>query len=188
MVTFVPFLRPSAVSGMAQVDGGHAPLLADLALWGYSDQLTDQLREHLPHRAARVVVAKGGSHQAMQELGLGDWEAELALLDVWSFGVGMVTFVDRLRAVDDVSWSQVREDLTSNAAKQLWLTRATGLGAGPVGGRPRPSVREDAGAPLWTQQMIECRCRTICGHDVAPRSLASPPGPPCASCVQSPAS
>lgn len=162
VVTFVPFLGPHAVSGLAPVHGDHAALLAELELWGcYTDKVTAELREHLPHRRARAIP---DGPRSRVDLGLGEWVSEHALLDVWSVGVGMATFVDRLRIDDGVSWAELHRVLAGCAAKELALARTTGLGAGRVDGPPRPSEHGEPGAPLWAQQMIVVEARREVGE------------------------
>lgn len=151
VVTFIPFLRPPRPRGEQPVDDPIAPMLDDLALWGYSDGLTADLRVHLPHRAAREVC---GPASVPSVSCLGKWCPAPAVLDVWSIDVGMVTLVDRLDVADGVGWGRLRAELTSRAAKQDALVRAAQLGAGPVDGDRHGGPGVGRGAPLWAQQMI----------------------------------
>ena len=177
LVTFVPFLtggwieeptpkdgagphssigRNLRIAGDPPVDPAFLPLLEDLRLWAYSDTLNAQLRVRLPHRVTRTSRA---CHDLspLPELRAGEWQDAVSLLDIWNFGVGLATFVNRIAVTDIATWEELRRGITGVVTKQAFLARAEQLiaaavrasNAGPVviGG-------QDAGPPLWTQEII----------------------------------
>lgn len=162
VVSFVPFLRPPAVSECAQVDGEHAEALADLALWGYTQSFSAQLREQLPHRIGRRFAAD--PHPEPTEIGGLTWTSEASLLDVWSLGVGLATFVDRLTIGRGATWADVRASLAAPEAALRAMAAANGLGAGPANPSPRPCAGQSVGAPLWVQRMIVVRSHRNVGR------------------------
>lgn len=178
LVTFVPFLiefRPEEPS-LDDRAGSYPPsgrrldvgervetallsLLDDLELWAYSETLDAQLRARLPRRVLRIFP-QSADLPPPPELTSGAWHDGVALLDLWNFGVGLATFVDRIAATEKATWEQLRSGITSVETKRTFLARAAQLVAAADGESGAPVVvASDAdgpqtGTPLWVQEML----------------------------------
>jgi hypothetical protein len=142
-MTFVPFV----VKGWTPPEHTHPssefPALQDLHMWPYSESLKSQLRERLPHRAARIEIA-GSDMRDPGELPPG-----LALVDIWSFGIGHATFVDTVDTHEPavaVDWDRLRDDIAKVWTRDRFLNRTTPLANALTAKRVDP--------PLWAQQML----------------------------------
>ena len=179
LVTFVPLLtefRPEEPSldermgsyppggrrlrtvGEQPVETALLSLLDDLELWTYSETLDAQLRERLPRRMLRISPQY--ADLPPPELTSGAWHDGVALLDLWNFGVGLATFIDRIAVTEKATWEQLRIGITSVETKRAFLARAAQLVAavGDTSGAP-VIVTGDAdgpqtGTPLWVQEML----------------------------------
>jgi hypothetical protein len=140
LLTFVPYvLRDPAPAEHAHPVPAVLPALDDLRLWDYSGPLADRLRERLPHRVVRVEVPDGRAPAA------GAPPRRPAVVDAWSFGVGLATFVDDRPVATAATWEDVRDDLLGRSAKEDALARTT-----PVA-QALPATDD---GPLWAQQML----------------------------------
>lgn len=178
LVTFVPFLtgrrseelpsgeqastHPSASRRLRTVEGRTVdrtflPLLADLELWAYAETFKDQLRERLPCRTVRISPAI--DLPPVSGLPPGAEQDALALLDLWSFDVGLATFAHRITVDETATWEQLRSDITSAKTKTAFEERAAQLVAAARASGVAVLAEGDAdvqhpGTPLWAQEML----------------------------------
>jgi hypothetical protein len=168
LIAFVPFLTrgfsPDSGSGFPQDasgSGGGAPslgaLIEELHLWGYSQDVNERIRMHMPHR----VFARAGDHAAIDVVAFDgcSWREDSSRVEFWDVEVGLVSLVYHLDSVKNVGWSQVRASVGNKDSKRAILNRAAELiDAYSASSSARPaadgSYSFEPATPLWVQEMI----------------------------------
>lgn len=162
LVTFVPYMTHGPTTRDCSFADLELAALEDLWLWDYSDALKARLRKRLPHRSARIVSSDHGLPPLIESSG--ELPHGLAVLDIWSFGAGLATFVDHVTVTDTMTWEMLRKTVTSETTKQRSLERTTLL----VATASDPLAPDHAGQellavkkvePLWAQQMLVVEAR-----------------------------
>lgn len=94
-----------------------------------------------------------------------DWQVDACLLDIWNFGVGLVTFIRYVDVAEQETWEGLRRSLTSLDTKRAYMKRAADAvstmtsATGPPPNGAGNFDLDGAGEPLWAQQLLIVEAR-----------------------------